>query len=42
MVHERGIPFVGTPDEFMTMPEEAVRDFVDEAIEEIREAAKLG
>jgi phospholipid/cholesterol/gamma-HCH transport system ATP-binding protein len=41
MVHERGFPFVGTPDDFMTTPEEVVREFVDEAIEEIREAQKM-
>jgi phospholipid/cholesterol/gamma-HCH transport system ATP-binding protein len=41
MVHERGFPFVGTPDHFMTTPEEVVREYVDEAIEEIREAAKM-
>jgi phospholipid/cholesterol/gamma-HCH transport system ATP-binding protein len=41
MVHERGFPFVGTPDHFMTTPEEVVREYVDEAIEEIREAQKM-
>lgn len=42
MVHERGIPFVGTPDELMASQEEAVKEFVEEAIEEIREAARMG
>jgi len=42
MVHERGIPFVGTPAELMASQEEAVQEFIEEALEEIKEAQRLG
>ncbi len=39
MVHERGIPFVGTPEEFTASEVEVIKEFVEEAIEEMKEAA---
>jgi phospholipid/cholesterol/gamma-HCH transport system ATP-binding protein len=41
MVHERGIPFVGTTEEFMTSKEEVIKDFVEEAMEEIKESEQM-
>ena len=38
MVHERGIPFVGTPEYFTTSEVEVVKEFVEEALEELKEA----
>ncbi len=37
MVHERGIPYVGTTQEFMESQDEVVKDFVEEAMEELEE-----
>jgi phospholipid/cholesterol/gamma-HCH transport system ATP-binding protein len=37
MVHERGVPFVGTPQEIENSDVEVVREFVEEAVKEMRE-----
>jgi phospholipid/cholesterol/gamma-HCH transport system ATP-binding protein len=42
MVHEQGIPFVGTPDELAASEVEVVKEFVEEAVEEMKEDARLG
>jgi phospholipid/cholesterol/gamma-HCH transport system ATP-binding protein len=42
MVHERGIPYVGTPEQLMASEDEAVKEFIEEALEEIREAQRVG
>lgn len=42
MVHERGIPFVGTPDEMAASDHEVIKEFVEEALEEMKEDARLG
>jgi len=42
MVHDRGIPYVGTPDEMASSDVEVVKEFVEEALEEMKEDAQLG
>ena len=42
MVHERGIPFVGTPEDFTTSEDEVIKEFVEEALEEMKEDARVG
>ena len=37
MVHERSFPFVGTPEELTASEDEVVREFVEEALEEMKE-----
>jgi phospholipid/cholesterol/gamma-HCH transport system ATP-binding protein len=42
MVHERGIPFVGTPEQLASSDVEVVQEFVEEAVKEMREDAREG
>jgi phospholipid/cholesterol/gamma-HCH transport system ATP-binding protein len=42
MVHERGIPFVGTPEDFAASEVDVVKEFVEEAVEEMKEDARVG
>lgn len=41
MVHDRGIPHVGTPEELAASPLEIVQEFVAEAVEEMKVDARL-
>jgi phospholipid/cholesterol/gamma-HCH transport system ATP-binding protein len=42
MVHERGIPYVGTPEQLAASAVEVVKEFVEEALEEMKEDARAG
>jgi hypothetical protein len=42
MVHERGIPFVGTPEQLAVSEVEVVQEFVHEAVEEMAADAQAG
>jgi phospholipid/cholesterol/gamma-HCH transport system ATP-binding protein len=39
MVHERGIPYVGTPEQMGSSEVEVIKEFVEESLEEMKDAA---